>query len=124
MIQFTETLPSPHCEIFIAQMGGATNRVPPDSTAYRHRDAQFIMNVHGRWEDSTEDDRCISWCRELFQATAPHATGGVYVNFMTEEERQRVREAYGGSYERLVELKNKYDPTNLFRLNQNIKPTV
>ncbi len=124
VIQFTGTLPSPHCEIFIAQMGGATNRVPPDSTAYRHRDAQFIMNVHGRWEDSTEDDRCISWCRELFQATAPHATGGVYVNFMTEEERQRVREAYGGSYERLVELKNKYDPTNLFRLNQNIKPTV
>ena len=124
LIQFTGTLPSPHSEIFIAQMGGATNRVPPDSTAYRHRDAQFIMNVHGRWEDSTEDDRCISWCRELFQATAPHATGGVYVNFMTEEEQQRVREAYGGSYERLVELKNKYDPTNLFRLNQNIKPTV
>jgi FAD/FMN-containing dehydrogenase len=123
-IQFTGSLPSPHCEIFIAQMGGATNRVAPDSTAYRHRDTEFIINVHGRWEDSTEDDRCVSWCRELFTAMAPHATGGVYINFMTGEEQERVQAAYGDSYGRLVELKNKYDPTNLFRLNQNIKPSI
>ncbi len=124
VIRFTGTLPSPHCEIFIAQMGGATNRVPASSTAYRHRDTEFIMNVHGRWEDSAEDDRCVSWCRELFNALTPNATGGVYVNFMTDEEQQRVQAAYGDSYERLVELKNKYDPSNLFRLNQNIKPSV
>lgn len=124
VIQYTKTLPSPHCEIFIAQMGGATNRVSPDATAYRHRDAEFILNVHGRWEEPKEDGRCISWCRELFEATSPHATGGVYVNFMTEEEQQRVQAAYGDSYKRLVELKNKYDPTNLFRLNQNIKPSA
>ena len=119
---FVETLPGPHCEIFFAQMGGATNRVAPDATAYRHRDAEFIMNVHGRWEDAGEDDGGIDWCRKLFDAATPFATGGGYVNFMTEEEDQRVASAYGDSYGRLVELKNKYDPTNLFRLNQNISP--
>jgi hypothetical protein len=122
MIRYVDSLPSPHCEVFIAQMGGATNRVPADATAYRHRDAEFIMNVHGRWEDAADDHACVGWCRELFQDMTPYATGGVYVNFMTEEEDERVRAAYGASYGRLVELKNKYDPSNLFRLNQNIHP--
>jgi FAD/FMN-containing dehydrogenase len=105
-------------------MGGATSRVPSDATAYNHRDAQFIMNVHGRWETGTDDDKCISWCRELFDAATPFATGGVYVNFMTEEEGDRVKAAYGDGYERLVRLKNTYDPGNLFSYNQNIKPTI
>ena len=122
LVDFAGDLPSPHSEIFIAQMGGATNRIPADATAYRHRDTEFLMNVHGRWEDAADDDRCIAWCRKLFDATTPFATGGVYVNFMTEEEDARVPEAYGASYDRLVELKKKYDPTNLFRLNQNISP--
>jgi FAD/FMN-containing dehydrogenase len=122
LIKYVGTLPDPQCEVFIAQMGGATNRIAPDATAYRHRDAEFIMNVHGRWENASDDDRCIGWCRELFQAATPYATGGVYVNFMTEEEEQRVAEAYGDSYQRLVALKKKYDPDNMLRLNQNIRP--
>ena len=120
---YVDTLPDPQCEVFIAQMGGATNRVPADATAYRHRDAEFIMNVHGRWDDAGNDDKCIGWCRELFDAATPFATGGVYVNFMTEEETERVQSAYGDSYERLVQLKNTYDPDNMFRLNQNVSPT-
>jgi FAD/FMN-containing dehydrogenase len=124
LIRYVGTLPSPHSEIFIAQMGGATNRVAADATAYRHRDVEFIMNVHGRWETAAEDESSISWCRELFDAMTPFSTGGVYVNFMTEEEEQRVQAAYGDSYDRLVQLKNKYDPTNLFRLNQNIQPSA
>ncbi len=124
LVRYVEKLPDAQCEVFIAQMGGATNRVPADATAYRHRDAAFIMNVHGRWDDPKADDKCIGWCRELFDAATPHATGGVYVNFMTEEEAQRVEAAYGDSYKKLVELKNKYDPTNMFRLNQNIRPTA
>jgi hypothetical protein len=104
-------------------MGGVTTRVPADATAYRHRDAEFIMNVHGRWQDAADDETCITWCRDLFDATAPYATGGVYVNFMTEEETERVRSAYGESYDRLVQLKNKYDPKNFFRLNQNVRPS-
>ncbi|KPJ83214.1 MAG: FAD-linked oxidase [Gemmatimonas sp. SG8_17] len=122
LIQYAGRLPDPQCEIFVAQMGGATNRVPADATAYPHRSAEFIMNVHGRWDDAANDDRCIGWCRELFEATRQYATGGVYVNFMTEEEQQRVKDAYGDSYKRLVQLKNKYDPENMLRLNQNIRP--
>jgi FAD/FMN-containing dehydrogenase len=122
VLPFVESLPDPSCEIFLAHMGGATSRVPEEATAYRHRDAQFIMNVHGRWHDPADDSRCIAWCRELFDAATPFATGGVYVNFMTEEEGDRVSSAYGGSYERLVALKNEYDPQNFFRFNQNVKP--
>jgi FAD/FMN-containing dehydrogenase len=115
-------LPSPHCEIFIGQMGGATSRVAPDATAYRDRNVKFIMNLHGRWETATEDEACVAWCRSTFEAATPYATGGGYVNFMTADESNRVPSAYGASYPRLVELKRKYDPTNLFRMNQNIQP--
>jgi FAD/FMN-containing dehydrogenase len=122
VLPFVSELPSSSCEVFFAQMGGATSRVPAEATAYRHRDAEFVMNVHGRWHDAEDDDKCIAWTRDLFQAAAPFATGGVYVNFMTEEETDRVRSAYGDGYSRLAQLKAKYDPTNFFRLNQNIKP--
>lgn len=122
LIEAIHDLPSPHCEVFIGQMGGMTNRVSPSATAYPHRDAEFIMNVHGRWETAAEDERCIAWCRKLFDSATPFATGGVYVNFMTEEEAGRVSKAYGPALERLTELKRRYDPTNLFRMNQNIRP--
>jgi len=116
-------LPSPECEIFIGHLGGAVNRVPAASTAYPHRDVNFVMNVHTRWGDASQDQACIGWTRELFDRMAPHATGGVYVNFMPEDEAQRVsRGAYGPNYERLSKLKARYDPDNLFRQNQNIAP--
>jgi len=118
------SIPTFGCEIFFAHLGGAVKRVPADETAYRHRDAEFVMNVHGRWDDAADDERGLAWCRKVFEATAPFATGGVYVNFMTEEEGDRVQDAYGDSYQRLVELKDKYDPSNFFRLNQNIRPSV
>jgi FAD/FMN-containing dehydrogenase len=123
MMPYVDSLPGFGCEIFIAQMGGATNRVPASATAYPHRDVEFIMNVHGRWDDAADDEHGIGWCRDLFAATTPYATGGVYTNFMTAEETDRVGAAYGESWDRLVQLKNKYDPNNFFRLNQNIQPT-
>jgi len=82
------------------------------------------MNVHARWEKAEEDEQCISWAREFFNETAQYATGSVYVNFLTQEEVNRVAAAYGQNYDRLVQVKNKYDPKNLFRMNQNIKPSV
>jgi FAD/FMN-containing dehydrogenase len=124
LLRFTDALPTPQSEIFLAQLGGATNRVAKSATAYLHRDAAFALNVHTRWEEGSDDERCVAWARDFFEATAPHATGGVYVNFMPDDEAERIKSAYGDHYDRLVELKNKYDPTNLFRLNQNIKPTV
>jgi FAD/FMN-containing dehydrogenase len=122
VIACVEGLPSPQCELFFAALGGATTRTAPDSTAYAHRDAQFVMNVHGRWEDQADDERCIRWARECFNATAPFAAGGVYVNFLTADEGDRVRSAYGPNYERLSLVKRAYDPSNLFRMNQNIAP--
>jgi FAD/FMN-containing dehydrogenase len=117
------TLPSPQCEIFIASLGGAVNRVPIEATAYPHRDVNFVINVHARWSSPSDDTRCIGWARELYAAAAPFATGGVYVNFMPDDEAQRVRSgAYGPNYDRLAKIKAKYDPTNLFRVNQNVAP--
>ena len=122
LLEYARRLPDPQTEIAFAQLGGAINRVPPEATAYAHRDAQFAVNLHGRWADPARDEACIGWARELHQALAPFATGGVYVNFLTQEEQERIPAAYGGDYERLVALKNNFDPTNLFRLNQNIPP--
>ena len=122
LVAYVGTLPTAECEIFIGQLGGATSRVPTDATAYPHRDANFVMNVHTRWRERGDERASIKWARELFAATAPHATGGVYVNFMPEDETDRVVGAYGGNFARLAALKAMYDPGNLFRLNQNVRP--
>jgi FAD/FMN-containing dehydrogenase len=124
LLQHAGVLPDPQSEIAFAQLGGAVSRVPADATAYTHRDAQYVLNVHGRWADSAKDGQCIGWARDLFRAAGPFATGGVYVNFLTQEEGDRVRAAYGSNYDRLVRLKSRYDPTNLFRGNQNIRPAA
>ncbi|MCZ4306238.1 FAD-binding oxidoreductase [Zoogloeaceae bacterium G21618-S1] len=117
------TLPTDECEVFIAHLGGATNRIGTADTAYPHRDAEFVVNVHTRWHEAADDKTCIVWARALFDALTPHATGGVYVNFMPEDEAQRVATgAYGANFERLSALKAKYDPANLFSQNQNIAP--
>ena len=122
VISAIKKLPLPQCEIFFGAIGGATTRPAPNSAAYAHRDALFVMNVHGRWEDAAEDQRCITWARDFFKASAPFASAGVYVNFLTADEGDRVRSAYGPSYDRLAQVKRSYDPDNLFRVNQNILP--
>jgi FAD/FMN-containing dehydrogenase len=123
LIDAARKLPSPDCEIAFVQLGGAINRVPAGATAYPHRDLQYLVNIHTRWSKAADDQACIAWARGLFDALTPHATGGVYVNFMPEDEAQRVRAgAYGANYERLARLKAKYDPDNLFQVNQNIRP--
>ena len=125
LLNSVRRLPSPQCEIFIGNLGGAINRVAAEATAYPHRNVNFVMNVHTRWSSPSEDAACIKWARELHDAAAPFATGGVYVNFMPEDESQRVRTgAYGPNYARLAEIKAKYDPKNLFRLNQNVAPAA
>lgn len=123
LLRYAQDLPSDFSEIFIAQMGGATNRVSSDATAYVGRDAAFVLNVHTRWEVAADDDRCVAWAREFFDATLPAAIGGAYVNFMTAEESGRVQAAYGANHERLVAVKDDFDPDNMFRLNQNIAPS-
>lgn len=122
VIAAIETLPSPQCEIFFGAIGGATTRPAPDSAAYAHRETQYVMNVHGRWADPADDARCIAWARDFFKASAPFASAGVYVNFLTADEGERVKSAYGPNYDRLAGIKRQYDPANLFSTNQNIVP--
>lgn len=122
VVQYARDLPSPQSEIFLGLVGGQASRAAPDATAYPHRDALYVMNVHTRWNDPAEDDKCISWARNFFNASAPFAGGSVYVNFLTQDDAGRINDAYGPNYQRLVQVKNKYDPHNLFRQNQNIKP--
>jgi len=114
--------PGPECEIFVAQLGGAMARVAPDATAFVGRDAHYIMNVHGRWSDPRDDDKVRSWARRSFEQAARHATGSGYVNFLTEDEGERVAASYGRNHARLQALKKRYDPGNQFRMNLNIDP--
>ena len=115
-----ECLPGEECEIFVAQLGGAPARVEPSATAYPHRSAAFMMNVHARWQDPAEDDRFIMWAREFFDRTEPHANGGVYSNFMPEDETGRAKGAFGAAYASLADIKARHDPAGLMRTQANV----
>ncbi|MFC6826969.1 FAD-binding oxidoreductase [Halopelagius fulvigenes] len=121
-VEYGGKIPTPQSEIAVAQLGGAINDVPVDATAYPHRDAEFLMNLHTRWEGPEQDEECIAWARELHAAMTPHATGGVYANFVPEEVGQE-RAVYRENYDRLSEIKTGYDPENLFSGNQNVVPS-
>ncbi len=123
LVEALGRLPTSECEIFIAQLGGAPQKVGVETTAFAHRSANFLMNVHTRWRDVSDDTRCVAWAREIFDRVEPYATGGVYVNFMPADETGRVKGAYGVSHARLAALKAKYDPGNLLRMNMNIRPS-
>jgi FAD/FMN-containing dehydrogenase len=101
---------------------GACQRVAPDATAFGHRDANFSMVVVSAWGDASDDAANIEWVRDYSDAMAPHAEEGGYINFMDADDNKRVRANYGGNYNRLVDVKRKYDPGNLFKVNQNIAP--
>lgn len=117
-------LPGPECEIFIGHVGGAAGRIAADATAFPQRSSHFVMNVHARWRESAMDQACIGWARQLFDAAKPYSAGTAYINFMPADEGGRVQEAYGASYQRLAMLKRRYDPSNLFRMNQNVTPAT
>jgi FAD/FMN-containing dehydrogenase len=122
LVKAIRTLPGPQCEVFLGALGGQMARVAAEATAFPQRSAHFTMNVHTRWDDPAEDAACIAWARDLFEATAPHALGSVYVNFVPDDEHDRLGGAYGGNLERLARVKARYDPENRFRLNHNIEP--
>ncbi len=109
--------------IFVA--GGAVSRIGSQETAFAHRDARFVLDCVAIWQDPTQAERHIAWSRQTFESLRPFATPGVYVNFVGSDGEDRITSAYPPeTYQRLVQLKNKYDPSNLFRLNHNVSPTV
>lgn len=124
MIRQAETRPAPESLIVLWHLGGAMARVPDDATAFGKRSAPFLYSLDTTWTDARDSDRCIGWTRDAWSSMQQHGTGGLYLNFggFGEEKDAQVRAGYGTNYDRLVELKTKYDPGNLFRVNQNIAP--
>ena len=124
LVEHSSAPTSPKSYTIVFQLGGALARVGEDETAFSQRDAAHNVNINAVWtEEDPDAERHIAWARGFFDAMQPHAGGRVYLNFLGEEGGNRVRQAYGArNYERLVELKRAYDPTNFFRLNQNIEP--
>lgn len=117
-------VPSPLTAVLLVQMGGAVSRADPNSTAFYHRTAALSFSAFACWTDPAEDNTNIAWARQLWNDLRPYMPGSVYVNELEDEGADRVREAYGPAYDRLATLKRRYDPDNLFRLNQNIKPAA
>jgi hypothetical protein len=120
MVQALATIPSPASQIELSYLGGAAGRVDASETAFGDRSSAFIVNLLGNWSDAAADATNIAWVRGLFAELRPAMTPGVYVNFMSGDEQERVPEAYRERWDRLVDVKTHYDPNNFFRLNQNI----
>jgi FAD/FMN-containing dehydrogenase len=116
-------VPTPESYAAVFHMGGAVGREDPDGSAFEDRRATHAMTIDGVWSEPAASGACIAWACGFWEAVRPHSTGRVYMNFLGEEGEDRVRAAYGTTkYERLRALKRKYDPTNFFRMNQNIVP--
>jgi FAD/FMN-containing dehydrogenase len=124
IIEFAGKLPSEECEVFIPHMEGAPSRALQNNTAFAHRSTPFVLNIHTRWQETADDEKCLKWAREFHDSTQDFANG-VYVNFLSQEGEDRIKEAYTVEvWDRLVKIKNKWDPENRFHMNQNIKPSV
>ena len=116
------TVPVVSSTVHIYPINGACNRIAPDATAFAYRDATFATVIAGMWPDPADNEANIKWVRDYYDATAPLSEEGGYINFMAEDDQERIKANYKGNYERLVDVKRRYDPDNLFHLNQNIRP--
>jgi hypothetical protein len=121
-VEAFSTMPSSETQIELAYLGGAAAQIAAEETAFGDRSAPFIINLLANWSDPSADVGNISWIRGLFNKLRPAMKRGVYVNFMSGDEQDRVPEAYQGRWDRMVAVKSQYDPANFFRLNQNVPP--
>jgi FAD/FMN-containing dehydrogenase len=117
-----DPLPGPFTMVYFEPGGGAVGRIDPTATAFPHRHTASGVHIFPGWTNPGQDAEHMEWAREFHAALAPHSTGGVYVNLLGEDEPDGVRSAYGENYGRLAELKQKWDPRNLFRLNHKVAP--
>ncbi len=122
-VRFGQALPSMHSTMHLYPINGAASRVSKHATAWNYRDANWAQVMVGVDPDPANKEKITSWAKRYFDALHPYSAGGAYVNFMMDEGEDRVKATYGENYERLVAIKNKYDPQNLFRVNQNVKPS-
>jgi FAD/FMN-containing dehydrogenase len=121
-LEYGPKAPAVNTAVHIYPINGAVQRVAPGDTAFAYRDASFATVIAGMWPDPADNESATKWVRDYYAATAPHSEEGGYINFMADDDQDRIRDNYKDNYDRLVQLKQKYDPGNLFHLNQNIKP--
>jgi FAD/FMN-containing dehydrogenase len=121
-LEYGPKVPVVNSTVHIYPINGACQRVDSDATAFAYRDATFATVIAGMWPNPAQNDANIKWVRDYYDATAPHSEAGGYINFMSGDDQDRIKANYRGNYKRLVEIKRKYDPDNLFHVNQNIKP--
>lgn len=122
LIDCFEQRPSPMTICVIESMSGSASRIASDATAYPHREPGYSLAIAGQWAEPTETEANIAWTRETFDALQPHLAKRRYVNYLSGDDGGYVRDAYGSNYDRLVAIKRRYDPNNIFHLNQNIEP--
>ncbi len=124
-VEYAEQLKSPHSAVVLFPLGGALNQAATDLSPVGNRDAEYVLNVTASWESAGDDAANVGWARAAWEDMRGYSTGGTYINFLTEEEvGDRIRDAYGGHYERLVQVKTTWDPENFFRVNKNLVPQV
>jgi len=124
MISFVRSKPTPGCQVFLEHLHGAARRIPATETAFGNRDTEYNFMILTMSPDPADIEKNTRWAREFWAAMQPFVAGRVYVNYLGADEADRIREAYGPNYDRLAALKKKYDPTNFFRLNPNIRPAA
>jgi hypothetical protein len=115
-------VPTVNCAMHIYPINGAPHRVSPSATAFAHREATFATVIAGVWPDPADNAKNTQWVKDYYKALEPHSLASGYINFMDGDDQGRIKENYAGNYDRLVTVKKKYDPGNLFHLNQNIRP--
>ena len=121
-VEHGSKVPAMTSTMHIYPINGAVHRVASDDTAFAYRDANFATVIAGMWPDRAQNTANIKWVRDYYDATAPLSEEGGYINFMAEDDQSRIKANYKGNYNRLVQAMKKYDPDNLFHVNQNIKP--
>jgi hypothetical protein len=120
-----ESVPSPFAAVALEPFGGAVSRVGVEETAFPHRGASYSVVIVGMWADPAQSEAMVKWTRGLWTALQPHSTEAVYVNYLDTDDTARVSAAYGSAtFKRLQAVKQKYDPDNFFRMNQNIRPVT
>jgi hypothetical protein len=124
LIDAIRRVPSPYSIIALEQMGGAVSRIAETATAFQHRKPAFSLLILGGWDSPTDTPANVAWARNLWELTSPLTSPGVYVNYLGTEGDQRIRDAFGVNHDRLARVKRQYDPSNFFRLNQNIEPAT
>ncbi len=121
-LKYAQQLPTPHSTMHLYPINGAAHRIGRNDTAFSYRGANFGSVIVGVDPDPANNERMIQWAKDYWLALHPYSAGGGYVNMMMDEDNDNVKTSYRDNYPRLADIKRKYDPANLFRVNQNIKP--